>query len=303
MRDDFLMTRREVSRTSGDEIISSFHNSQGRVLIAAHRGDWRHAPENSLAAIQYSIVARADMIEIDVQRTRDGAFVLMHDETVDRMTNGSGAIADMTLAELRSLRLRQHQGGSAQLLTNYTIPTLEEVMILVRNKVMINLDKCWPWRNEVYEVLERTGTVQQTLFKSADEPAEVHRFIHTMPETPLYMHILDQTNEHQAAQIEDICRYIQPQAVEICFEQADSPLVAPDVLRTIRQHDCRLWVNTMWGSLCADRSELEDAEEHWMGHIAQGFTMIQTDDTEKLRHYLDEYEHADPIIRRSVKVE
>ncbi len=303
MRDDFLTTEHERGRTGCNEIVSSFHNPNGRTMIAAHRGDWRHAPENSLAAIQYSIVARADMIEIDVQQTRDGAFVLMHDETVDRMTNGSGAIAEMTLAELRALRLRQYQGGSAKLLTNYTIPTLEEVMILVYNKVMINLDKCWAWRDEIYPILERTGTVQQTLFKSTAEPEEIHRFIHSVDEKPLYMHVLDSTNEQHAAQIGDICRYVKPQAIEICFEQAESPLVEPDVLRTIRQQNCRLWVNTMWDSLCAGQSELGDAEANWQAHVQQGFNMIQTDDTERLRRYLDEVERAENIARRSVKVE
>ncbi|WP_322907555.1 glycerophosphodiester phosphodiesterase family protein [Paenibacillus campi] len=303
MRDDFLTTDYGASRTGCDEILSSFHDSNGRVLIAAHRGDWRHAPENSLAAIQYSIVARADLIEIDVQRTRDGAFVLMHDETVDRMTDGSGTIAEMTLAELRALRLRQHQGGAAQLLTNYTIATLEEVMILTRNKVMINLDKCWVWRDEVYRVLERTGTVQQTLFKSTAEPDEVHRFIHSVSEKPLYMHILDSSNEQHADQMKDICRYVKPQAVEICFKHIDSPLIATDVVRTIRQHGCRLWVNTMWDSLCGGRSELGEAELHWESHIERGFNMIQTDDTEQLRRYLDECERTLAGSRRSVKAE
>ncbi len=303
MRDDFLTTEHEPGRTGYNEIVSSFHNPDGRVMIAAHRGDWRHAPENSLAAIQYSIVAHADLIEIDVQQTRDGAFVLMHDETVDRMTNGSGTIAEMTLAELRELRLRQYQGGSAKLLTNYTIPTLEEVMILVRNKVMINLDKCWAWREEIYPILERTGTVQQTLFKSTAEPEEIHRFIHRVGEKPLYMHVLDSTNEQHAAQMDDFCRYVKPHAVEICFEREDSPLVAPEVLRTIRQHNCRLWVNTMWDSLCAGQSELGDAEANWQAHLQQGFTMIQTDDTEKLRRYLDEVEQPERAAHRSVKVE
>ncbi|MFD1884560.1 glycerophosphodiester phosphodiesterase family protein [Paenibacillus wenxiniae] len=303
MRDDFLTTAHESGRTGYREIVSSFHRPNGRTMIAAHRGDWRHAPENSLAAIQYSIVARADLIEIDVQQTRDGAFVLMHDETVDRMTNGSGAVADMTLAELRALRLRPYQGGSAKLLTNYTIPTLEEVMILVRNKVMINLDKCWRWRDDIYPILERTGTVQQTLFKSTAEPEEIHRFIHSVDEQPLYMHILDSTNEQHAVQIEEICRYVKPQAVEICFERADSPLVAPDVLHAIQQHHCRLWVNTMWDSLCASQSELGDAEVNWQAHRQQGFNIIQTDEAEKLRRYLDEVEHADRMAQRSVKVE
>ena len=73
-----------------------------------------HAIENTVAAFEKAIEFGTYRIEFDVQRTRDGEIILMHDLTVDRTTNGSGAVAEMTLAQLRQLSM---DGGA-------TIPTL-----------------------------------------------------------------------------------------------------------------------------------------------------------------------------------
>jgi len=75
------------------------------VLAIAHRGASGHAPENPRAAFDRAIEMGADMIEADVQVTRDGHLVLFHDDLVDRTSNGQGPIADHTLAELRELDL------------------------------------------------------------------------------------------------------------------------------------------------------------------------------------------------------
>jgi glycerophosphoryl diester phosphodiesterase len=77
-------------------------DTSARPLIA-HRGDRAHAPENTLLAFQRAIAAGADAIELDVRVTRDRQVVVIHDETVDRTTNGTGAVATMPLDQLREL--------------------------------------------------------------------------------------------------------------------------------------------------------------------------------------------------------
>ncbi len=72
-------------------IIQELKNTNSNsILVIAHRGDWRNAPENSILAIEKAVAMGVDIIEIDIQKTRDGQLVLMHDETVDRTTNGKG---------------------------------------------------------------------------------------------------------------------------------------------------------------------------------------------------------------------
>ena len=85
----------------------------GKMMVAGHRGDQSSAPENTV-----------DMIETDVRLTKDGALVLIHDKTVDRTTDGTGAVAEMTLAQLRALN-----AGTAD--RPQPIPLLEELLALL----------------------------------------------------------------------------------------------------------------------------------------------------------------------------
>jgi len=88
------------------------------MLKIAHRGASAYAPENTLTAFRKAIEMGADGIELDVHLCKSGELVVIHDNTVDRTTNGKGLVADMTLAQLKTLQIA---GGE-------TIPTLEEVL-------------------------------------------------------------------------------------------------------------------------------------------------------------------------------
>ena len=98
--------------------------------IIAHRGASAHAPENTMAAFQLAMDIHADGIELDVMLSKDGHVVVVHDNTVDRTTNGSGRVKDMTLEELKSL----DAGGGEK------IPTLEEVFDRFGGQCLINIE-------------------------------------------------------------------------------------------------------------------------------------------------------------------
>jgi glycerophosphoryl diester phosphodiesterase len=95
------------------------------LLLIAHRGASGHAPENTLAAFKKAVTLGATFIETDLQLTRDARLVSIHDETVNRTTNGKGAVHDMTLAELRRLDAGSWFGSE---FAGERIPTLEEVL-------------------------------------------------------------------------------------------------------------------------------------------------------------------------------
>lgn len=90
--------------------------------LIAHRGGPVYEPENTLIAFQNAIGVGVDWIEMDVQRTQDGVLVVIHDETVDRTTNGSGYVRDLTFEQIRVL----DAGNGEQ------VPTFEEVIALAR---------------------------------------------------------------------------------------------------------------------------------------------------------------------------
>lgn len=97
------------------------------MLVWAHRGASAYAPENTLEAFQMAIDMGADGIELDVHICKTGEVVVCHDETVDRTSNGTGRICDMTFSQLRALSF--HNGRNAYL--GVQIPTLEEVYRLI----------------------------------------------------------------------------------------------------------------------------------------------------------------------------
>lgn len=91
------------SRVSATELLGDARTPGDQAFIASHRGGAAVAPENTLPAITQAITDGFDYVEVDVALTSDGYPVLMHDATVDRTTNGHGRLADLTLAEVRSL--------------------------------------------------------------------------------------------------------------------------------------------------------------------------------------------------------
>ena len=97
--------------------------------IFSHRGSRGTRPENTLAAFQEAVRVQSDGIELDVHVSKDGALVVIHDETVDRTTNGSGSIQDLTVEEIQAL-----DAGSwfHESFTGEKIPTLEEVFQLLK---------------------------------------------------------------------------------------------------------------------------------------------------------------------------
>ena len=117
------------------------------VIVASHRGDWRNFCENSLEAIDNAAKMGVDIVEIDVQRTKDGQLILMHDPKLDRTTTGKGFIKDTTLAYIRTLHLK----NGCNIRTIHRVPTLEEALVHAKGKVMLNLDKAERYFDQVYE--------------------------------------------------------------------------------------------------------------------------------------------------------
>ncbi|WP_223643080.1 glycerophosphodiester phosphodiesterase [Planococcus sp. 4-30] len=110
---------------------------QQKMVNIAHRGASGHAPENTMEAFQKGVEMKSDYIEIDVQMTKDGELVVIHDTTVNRTTNGTGKVGDLTLEEIRQL-----DAGSwfSEAYAGEGVPTFEEVLDAFRGKVGILIE-------------------------------------------------------------------------------------------------------------------------------------------------------------------
>lgn len=108
-----------------------------RPALFAHRGASHYSPENTLASFEIAIKQQADAIELDVKLTADGHVVVIHDQTVDRTTDGSGNVADMRLAEIKELDAGIHY--DVQFMSE-KVPTLEEVLLHNAKRILINIE-------------------------------------------------------------------------------------------------------------------------------------------------------------------
>ncbi|MGW1465851.1 glycerophosphodiester phosphodiesterase family protein [Streptomyces sp. NPDC002308] len=276
------------------------HGSDAKILTAAHRGQWRDAPENSLPAFRAAFDRGAELVETDIRLTKDGVPVLMHDTTVDRTTNGTGAVADLTLAQLRQLRLKEGLGGAQAAITDERVPTLEEAMELAKDRGLVNLDKGWSSREAVWDVLTRTGTVRNGLFKSDAPVSEVQDFLAAHPDA-VYMHMITDAN------IGDVDRFgdDQPVAYEVNFDSAQDAVARRPFLDALAKHS-RVWSNTMWNGLSdhmTDEASLTDPLRGWEA-LVRGFhtSVFQTDDVAKVESWLRTGE-GDPLPRGGVRVQ
>ncbi|MGR5866244.1 glycerophosphodiester phosphodiesterase family protein [Bacillus cereus] len=209
-------------------------------FLAMHRGSFEYAPENSLSAIQKSMELGLFIIEIDVQMTKDGVIILMHDDSIDRMTNGSGEISELTYEQIKSFYLKDNNGGTDAPITKEKVPTLVEVMNLVKGRAIVNIDKCWGIRNKVCEVLRETGTFDYGLLKSDAGIDEVKEFLNSNGDNLLYMHKI---NEESMYQLELIIEEIAP----IAFEVYKSSLKNRHVWTLNTTEDClRIFINRFY---------------------------------------------------------
>lgn len=113
---------------SPNQIEAWNYKSQHKLKISAHRGNSGLAPENTLATFRKTLDMGVDFIEIDVRTSKDNQLVILHDGTLNRTTNGSGPISNLTLAEIK--QLKANKGWEAQY-PDERIPTLEETLQLV----------------------------------------------------------------------------------------------------------------------------------------------------------------------------
>ena len=154
-----------------------------RPLFFAHRGGSLLAPENTLAAFANGVSLGADALELDIQQTRDGELVVIHDATVDRTTDETGPVASYTLDELRRLDagFRFSPDGGATFPfrgQGHTIPTLRAVFARYpRLRINIDLKGSNPEREQrLWALIQEHEVQDRTLVASGDEHAPIVRF-------------------------------------------------------------------------------------------------------------------------------
>lgn len=168
-------------------------NELPRPVIFAHRGACAYAPENTLASFRLAAEMGADAIELDTKLTADGQMVVIHDQTVDRTTGGSGKVGSLTLAELKKLDAGNIFGNQ---FTGEPIPTLEEVFETVGKKVYINVEitnYASPFDalpDRIAGLVKKCGLEDWVIFSSF-QPLNLIRMKRKLPDVPVAQLALD----------------------------------------------------------------------------------------------------------------
>ena len=142
-------------------------------LKIAHRGYSAEYPENTILAFEKAVAAGADMIELDVHLSRDGKLVVIHDDWIDRTSDGAGAVADLSLAELKGYNYNNRMARHGFV----GMPTLGEVIAWAPAGLLVNVEiKNCPIRNEGIErkladLFEETGFGDRGILSSFDHYA------------------------------------------------------------------------------------------------------------------------------------
>ncbi|EJL75354.1 glycerophosphodiester phosphodiesterase family protein [Chryseobacterium populi] len=266
---------------------------ENKILVVAHRGDWRNYPENSVKAIESAIKMGVDIVEIDLQKTKDGQLIVMHDKKLDRTTTGKGEISETTLTEIHPLFLKNGAGMA----TREKVPTLEEILNFIKGKrIMLNLDKGWDFIEEVRMLTEKTGTTEQIILKGNKKASELKKEVGKKLDHIIYMpmvwpedYSIYKRDEvlNPADYIRDFSEIFSPVAYEVIIKD-DTPK-ADELLKLIRKTHAMIWINALWPELCAghdDDKAVDHPDENWGWIINKGANIIQTDRPAELIQYL-----------------
>lgn len=282
-----LLTAFSISaQTRTDKLLKNLHDNESKyIFVIAHRGDWRNAPENSLQSIEKAIAMKVDMVELDIQPTKDGNFICMHDETLDRTSTGKGEIKNYTTEELKKFVLRSGNG----IKTRQPISTLKEVLNVCKDRILVNIDKGGTYIKEIMPIIKECGMEKQVIIKGY-YPVEKVKKEYGSNESILYMPIVNLWDKEAVATIQTFIKDFTPIAYELCFKDDTTPSLR--IIDEIIKSGSRIWMNTLWDSLCGGHDDenalLEGKDRHWGWMLKHKATMIQTDRPQELIHYLEE---------------
>lgn len=263
------------------------------VWVAAHRADYVFAPENSIQALENAIYFGADLIETDVRLTKDGHVIMMHDYTVDRMTNGTGRVSNLTLEEIKALRLKNNWGGA----TDYQVPTLEEFIQVAKGKVCLYLDKAGydlPGHEEghlvkeLLKILKKHDVLEESVFVLNWPYEKAKRIFGEDLEKVIYCPVIEDKIPDLETYVNEYIEKLSPVAFQFRFDSLKTRTyqLLPKVLASGSQ----AFVAATWDTHTANHSDrvsiFKRPSEGWGWLIAQGFSILETNYARDLIRYL-----------------
>ncbi|MEP9389284.1 glycerophosphodiester phosphodiesterase family protein [Mesorhizobium sp. KR9-304] len=315
-----------------DEIRERLQNAnrwRDHVMVVAHRGgglegDRSNYPENSIAAVLNSIDLGVEMVELDIQKSSDGEFVVFHDSWLDRSSTCEGELARRTLAELKECRLVVAGTGAS---TDEPIPTLRELLDVTKDRIFVNIDnkldiEALP---DIVAVARGMGMADQIVIKrnlwSPEKIAEMTRLLERTGSGAIFMPIIADDAVRDPEFLEAATRAFSADAVELIawhkggepMTSDGGPLFGAKARAVAARGDWHLWVNTYAivnkpaGMLSGGRGDQLATVASMPGEaygfwVDRGATIIQTDQPKAAIEWLEANGFRVPYAGESVPV-
>ena len=265
-----------------------FDRARVRPLIAAHRGvSGANIPCNTVPAFGIALRQRADIVEIDVARSRDGKLYVFHPGMEKPHLRSDRAIADMDSSEVERLRYVNQDDVP----TDCPVNTLDEVLSFLKDKCFINVDKFWTHTAEIAECIRRNGVEKQVIVKTPVRDDFLNAVEEYAPDMA-FMPVVSKTDTVTESLLKRNIRFV---GCEALFDSEDDPVCSPDYIRRMHEKGLLLWANAIVYDKNAvisahhtdDGALTGDPDAHWGWLLDRGFDIIQTDWCQMLNDYLD----------------
>ena len=258
-------------------------------FLVSHRGvNCANVPCNTMLAFKIAVNQGADVVELDVSKSKDGEFFVFHPGTEKVFLKCGKTIPEMTADEVKGLRLLNLD----EVPTHYGIPALEEVLLFLKDKVYINVDKFWTDIEGITAVIRKCGVEKQVIVKTPVEEKyfkAVEKFAPDLMFMPL-THDRDTVTEIMRG------RKINYIGVEALFGDLSDEVATAEYIQKMHAKGLLVWAN----SIVYDENEIISAgftddislelggDRGWGELAGRGFDFIQTDWLYAVKCYLTE---------------
>jgi glycerophosphoryl diester phosphodiesterase len=260
-----------------------------RILLAAHRGiSGGNIPCNTLAAFEIALRQGTDIMELDVQKSRDGKLWVFHEgKEAPHLCSVKNFIKDNDEAGIRYMRYVNQDDDPTQ----FPVNTLDEVLDFLKDKCYVNLDHCWEFFPDAVACVRRHKMEEQIILKSAPKEQYFKAIKECAPDIA-YMPILKRVDEY--------CDYLDTLGInyagnEVLFSTLDDETASPEYIEKMHKRGKKLWVNAiiynykvqLSAGLSDDFSLVNNPDDGWGKLADMGYDIIQTDWMLMLREYLE----------------
>ena len=260
---------------------------RGMPYLVAHRGVNRaNVPCNSLLSYKLSIDLKADVVELDVAKSKDGEYFAFHPGMEEVFLEGGKSISEMSAEEVRTCKLLNADGVP----THFNVPTVREALLFLKGKAYINVDKFWTDIKGLSDLIRQFGVEKQVIVKTPPEE-QYFSLLEEYASDLMYMTVAWHTDNVTDELLKRNIRFI---GIEALFDNLNDAIAQKDYIASMHEKGLLVWVNSIIynekevisAGLTDDLSLERGGDYGWGKLISMGFDFIQTDWLLMLQQYI-----------------